>query len=178
MQPKRPSKPEAAMTTRSQVLQRDQIVSNLATIRQHILAAISMLSETEADQVFLGAWSVRDLVAHLVGWDVTNLQAVQEIRKGELPAFYRYRDPDWQAYNARLVRNYKRDTLEELLAAVQTSQLQLLDVLQSIPPEDFVRDFRVRFRGYRVTIRRLLEAETKDEETHYQQIVDFFRLAP
>jgi hypothetical protein len=33
----------------------------------------------------------------------------------------------------------------------------------------------VRFRGYKVTIQRLLEAELEDEQTHRQQTVDFLR---
>jgi hypothetical protein len=51
----------------------------------------------------------------------------------------------------------------------------LLEFLNTIPAENFNKDFGVRFRGYRVTIQRLLEAEQKDEETHLQQIMDFFR---
>jgi hypothetical protein len=50
----------------------------------------------------------------------------------------------------------------------------LVAYVQTIPPEDFNRDFGVRFRGYKVTIQRLLEADIKDVQIHCQQIVDFF----
>ena len=39
------------------------------------------------------------------------------------------------------------------------------------------KDFGVRFRGYNVTIQRLLEAEQKDEQTHLGQIIAFFKEA-
>lgn len=163
------------MVTRSQALKKDQILSNLATIRQRILAAISALSETEADRVFLGTWSAKDLVAHLIGWDETNLEAARSILEGKLPSFYEHRDRDWQTYNAMLVRRYSKESVKELLAAMQDSQERLVGFLRTVPPEHFSRDFGVRFRGYKVTIQRLLEAEWKDEQTHLQQIADFIQ---
>jgi hypothetical protein len=51
----------------------------------------------------------------------------------------------------------------------------LLDFLAIIPPEKFNKDFGVRFRGYKVTVQRLLEAELEDEKTHLQQITDCFK---
>jgi hypothetical protein len=58
---------------------------------------------------------------------------------------------------------------------VKDSQEKLIEFLQTIPAENFNKDFGVRFRGYKVTMQRLLEAEWKDEQTHLQQIVDFFK---
>jgi hypothetical protein len=163
------------MATRSQILRKQQVLSNLIEARQNILAEVSKLSEAEQDQVFLGIWSIKDLVAHLIGWDKTNLEAVKSVRDGQVPAFYEHRDPDWRAYNAILVKKYKKDIIQELLAAAKASQQRLITFLQSIPPEHFNMDFGVRFRGYKVTIQRLLEAETKDEQIHYKQITDYFK---
>jgi hypothetical protein len=144
-------------------------------VRQKILAESSKLSEAQQDQVFLGIWSVKDLLAHFIGWDATNLHAVKSVVKGQVPFFYKHRDHDWQMYNAMLVKKYKTESFKELLAAVKDSQEKLIELLQTIPPENFNKDFGVRFHGYKVTIQRLLEAETKDEQTHQQQIIDFFK---
>lgn len=163
------------MPIKSQILRKDQILSNLFETRQSILTEASELSETEQDQVFLGIWSVKDLLAHLIGWDETNLLATKSILEGQLPSFYEHRDRDWQTYNAILVKKHKKDSFQELLTAVKDSQEKLIEFLQTIPAENFNKDFGVRFRGYKVTIQRLLEAEWKDEQTHLQQIVDFFK---
>jgi hypothetical protein len=74
-----------------------------------------------------------------------------------------------------LVKKYKKDSFQELLAAANDSQEKLVAFLQTIPAEDFNRDFGVRFRGYKVTIQRLLEADVKDAQLHYKQITDFFK---
>jgi hypothetical protein len=163
------------MATKLQISRKDQILSNLIGTRQNILAEVLELPKIEQDQVFLGIWSVKELLAHLIGWDETNLHAVKSVVEGQLPAFYAHRDRDWQTYNAMLVKKHKRDSFQKLLGAVKGSQKKLIEFLQAVPPEYFNKDFGVRFRGYKVTIQRLLEAEWKDEQAHLQQITEFFR---
>jgi hypothetical protein len=58
---------------------------------------------------------------------------------------------------------------------VKDAQRQLLEYIQTVQLSAFNKDFGVRFRGYKVTIQRLLEAELKDEQIHLQQIADFFK---
>jgi hypothetical protein len=167
--------PYKIMPTQSQLHRKESVLSALIEARQNILAEVSKLSEAQQDQIFLGIWSVKDLLAHLIGWDETNLRAAKSILKGQVPSFYKHSDRDWQTYNATLVKKHKKDSLPELIAGARNSQKELIEFLQSIPPESFNRDFGVRFHGYKVTIQRLLEAETKDEQTHQRQITDFFK---
>ena len=154
-------------------LKKDELIADLIETRRKILETTSSFSPKEHDQVFLGIWSIKDLMAHLIGWLEANRKAVKAIRSGNLPEFYAYKDRDWQTYNARLVRKYKRESLAELVSALQISHQKLIDAIQSIPAEKFEQDYGVRFRGYKVTIARLLQAELKDEKVHYSQIEMF-----
>lgn len=163
------------MPTKSQIVRKDKILSALVETRQNILAEVLKLSEPEQNQVFLGIWSVKDLLAHLIGWDEANLHAIKSVLNGQLSSFYEHHDRDWQTYNAILVQKYKKGSFKELLAATKDSQKQLVEFLQTVPPENFNKDFGVRFRGYKVIIRRLLEAEIGDEQTHLQQLIGFFK---
>ena len=143
--------------------------------RQEILAEVANLSKEQGEQVFLGIWSVKDVLAHMIGWDFANLDAIKSVQAGQVPAFYEHKERDWQTYNAMLVRKYKQGSLEDLIISMKSSQEKLMKSLQAVPPDQFNKDFGVRFRGYKVTIQRLLEADTKDVHTHLQQIVDFFK---
>lgn len=165
------------MPTRSQILRKEKVLSGLIETRQTILATVSSLSDEQRDQVFLGIWSIKDLLAHLIGWDHTNLDAVKSVLDGHVPAFYEHHDRDWKSYNALLVRKYKTDSFQDLLTQAKDSQMQLIAFLQTVPPENFHKDFGVRFRGYKVLVHRLLEAERGDEQTHLQQIIEFFKVA-
>ena len=163
-------RPSTVMKARQK---RDALIADLIETRRKIVEITSSFSLAEQDQVFLGIWSIKDLLAHLIGWLEANREAVSAIRRGELPQFYAHKDRDWQTYNAHLVQTYKRDSLAEIVAALQTAHQALVDSILSIPAEELERDYGVRFRGYTVTIARLLQAELKDEKVHYAQIEAF-----
>lgn len=148
-------------------IKKDEIISGLVKARRKILEAASLLSPLEQDEVFLGVWSVKDLLAHLVGWDYTNLDAVQEILAGRKPGFWAHYDRDWKSYNARLVAEYRRDDFSELVAAVEASHRALIDYLQTVPADAYVK---------RKQIATLLRAETRDEEIHHRQVQAFRKL--
>ena len=152
---------------------KDEIIAGLVETRIKTLDAISSLSPALQDEVFLGVWSVKDLLAHLVGWDYANIEAVDAIRAGRLPGFYSYHDRDWQAFNARLIAEYKEGDFDDLIVSVQESHRQLVRLLEIVPAEELDADKDVRFKGYKVTIARLIQGEIDDEKTHHSQIEAF-----
>lgn len=154
---------------------KDELLFALKAVREAILAESLPLPAEARERVFLGTWSSMDLLAHLAGWDFTNLQAARDILDGLLPEFYEYHDRDWKTYNAMLVAKYKRDDFAEQIALARDTQGQLLDFLQNLPAEDLKRDTGVRAKGIKVTIARLLQAELEDEKTHFEQVFEFRR---
>lgn len=152
---------------------KEQIISALEEARGKILEVASALPPEKGDEVFLGVWSVKDLLAHLAGWDYTNIEATKSILQGEVPEFYAHHDRDWATYNALLVARHKKAGYEELLTSVEESHRALITCQGTVPAEEFDRDRGVRFKRYKVTIARLLQAEAEDEEEHYVQIKEF-----
>ena len=152
---------------------KNEIISNLVDVRKNILEVARTIPPEKQDRVCLGVWSIRDLLAHLAGWDYTNLAAAKDILAGNLPEFYAHIDRDWKTYNASLVEKYKRDDFSELLTLISSSHQQLVNYLKTLPAEVFTRDTGVRSSGHKVTIARLLQAEARDEQVHLQQIHEF-----
>ncbi len=152
------------------------ILQEVSQARGEILAAIAQLTPQEMDIVYLGSWSVKDMLAHLIGWDETNLRAISELRQARLPEFYAHIDPDWRSYNAALVAQYRLDDPGLLLERLALSHARLLEAVIALDPGDLDRDWGVRYKGYRVTIARLLSAEAKDEREHARQIREAFGL--
>ena len=151
-----------------------QLIGGLVQARAKVIEALSAVPSGREDEVFLGTWSIKDLLAHLEGWDYTNLQAVQEILAGQPPTFFQYFDKDWGSYNQRLVAQYKRPSLEELLVNGSASHQRLISYLESLPASDIVHGKAKRETGRSVTIRNLLQAEARDETRHAGQILDYF----
>ncbi len=149
---------------------KQQLLRELAEARASLLEAARALPTAAQYRVFLGIWSPADLLAHLVGWDKANLTAVQELLRGELPGFYAHYDADWRTFNAGLVARYRRDDFAALLADVEQSHRELVALLAGIPAEEMVRDRGLRFRGWQITIERLMLLEVKDDREHAPQL--------
>ena len=152
---------------------KEALIEHLIDIRRRILDLAGKIPPEKQGQVFLGEWSARELLAHLAGWDVTNIQAAREVMTGKLPGFYAYIDKDWASYNARLVAEYGRADFTELIELVTETHRQLIAYLFGQASAELWKDRGIRARGWKVTIGRLLEAEIKDEEVHYQQLSKF-----
>ncbi len=152
---------------------RDDLIAGLRDVRHSILETAASLGPGVRDEVFLGTWSARDLVAHLVGWDYTNIRAIDEVLDGKLPSFYETRDHDWRTYNALLVERYKDSNYRNLLRHARRSHLSLIERIRQTPAADVRRDRGIRARGWNVTIERLLQAELSDERTHLEQLQGF-----
>lgn len=153
--------------------QKDQLLNNLERVRNDLIDAATSLPADKRDEVFLGVWNVHHLIAHLIGWDQTNIQAANDVLAGQLPQCYAHHDRDWRTYNAELVAKYLQDNWDDLLAAAADSHHELMAFLREIPAEEFDRDRDIRFRGWKVTIARLLQAEAEDEATHAGQLTTF-----
>ncbi len=78
------------MSTKSKTT-KQELLSAVIETRTAVLQVASGLSPTAQDTVFLGIWSLVDLIAHLIGWDFANLAAAKDIQAGKLPEVYTHK---------------------------------------------------------------------------------------
>ncbi len=159
---------------RSYEKQKRELIDGLVNARRSNMEAVQALPGDCLDEIFLGSWSVKDLIAHLIGWDYTNLQAIQEIISNQVPSFLRYSDKDWQSYNRTLVARHRVEPFTSLLAAAEQSHLELVSYLDTLAPEVVVLGKAKQERGRSITIRNLLRVEARDECKHAGQIMEYF----
>jgi hypothetical protein len=145
---------------------KDRLITGLVVARRRVLDAACSLPPKQQGEVFLGTWSAKDLLAHLVGWDLSNRQAVQEILAGQKPGFWQHYDRDWQSYNARLIAQHKVDSFDRLVALAGDSHRSLIEYLGTVPAEEMLK---------RRSIATLLLAESRDENEHSEQLHAFHR---
>ena len=152
---------------------KEQLLSGLVDVRSRIIKEASRFSPEMVEVQFVGIWAIQDLLAHLSGWDITNLEAVQEILEGKVPGFYAHYDRDWKSYNISLIDEYKREDLQSQISLMMETHNRLVSFLKTIPAPEFFKDRGIRSRGYKVILSRLLEVEREDEEIHLNQITDY-----
>ena len=75
----KPIRPAALLKARRR---KDELIAALIDTREKITTVTAGLSAAELDEVFLGVWSVKDILAHLTGWLAANREAVQAILRG------------------------------------------------------------------------------------------------
>jgi hypothetical protein len=147
-----------------------EVISAMRAGRAEILALAETLAPEQFRQVYLGKWCLLDMLAHLAGWDDANRQAVDAVLAGEQPEFYQHAGKAWSLYNDLLVARYRQDDPAAILALTRQSMDALLARLEAVSPLGIDRDFGARFRGFHVTIGRLLDADVKDEQEHLEQL--------
>ena len=150
--------------------QKLKLIEDLLSARRDVRETIHSLPPEQRDQPLIGEWSVKDLIAHLIGWDYTNLEAVQEILAGRRPTFFQYYDKDWRSYNAQLVSRYKREPFSDLILAVEASHQELIAFLEACSAEEITQGNARTSSGRTITIRNLLRAEADDERKHALQL--------
>ena len=141
--------------------------------RETLLRAAEGVPPHLRETPFVGHWNVMDLLAHLVGWDYTNLNAVEEFKAGRVPDFYRHYDPGWAAYNQQLIDRYGASDWQALLGALRESQEAVTGMLRLLTPEEMTRELSGPGRRRPVTIAGIVRAAIRDEREHAQQVRAF-----
>ena len=134
-----------------------------------LLEAIRAVPPEMRKRPFVGKWSLHEVVAHLIGWDKTNVSTVDSILAGQLPAFYESFEPNWESFNDDLVAANSSEDWATLMATLKASQAAAVAKMRSVPAEALTRPGPV-WRKRQVTIAGVIRAATRDEHEHLGQI--------
>lgn len=91
-----------------------------------------------------GAWSVKDIMAHLTVWENEALSHLPVIAQGSRPPTYAARYGGIDAFNAKMEQEWRRRALTDVRRQLFETHGQLIAYLRSVPPE--LLDSRSRFR--------------------------------
>jgi hypothetical protein len=146
----------------------DAVLGQLSTARAQLLAAIEGLSEADMTTLpALGAWTLRDVLAHISGWAAWDLQTIEALRQGEHPDLTAIRDVD--VFNSRLVTERADWSVARILDEMEETHVALQALVRSLPVEDLFRGGP--FRGpYWDSLAGWLRVAWEHEEEHTQQI--------
>jgi hypothetical protein len=118
-------------------------------------------------------WTVRDIVAHLVGWNRHILLGAKQILRCELPFYDVDPGSDYSKVNAALVREYGDTDRSALLESLAASAGELTAFLRAIDPGEWDRDFGVRHKGETLTVKSTVDDLIADYDHHRGQLERF-----
>lgn len=93
-----------------------------------------------------GAWSIRDIIAHVTWWEEEALTHLPLILAGRRPPRYSMKYGGIDAFNARMTEHRKDLSLAQVLARRDDVHQRLIDFIQRVPDDQLAGRFARRLR--------------------------------
>ncbi len=93
------------------------------------------LSEAQMSEVWLGTWSVKDIVAHISGWHREVGPALERLARGEKPIADGVSYDDVDGWNARFAAAASKTTLADVLRELAASHEYFMRAADRVPAE-------------------------------------------
>lgn len=124
-----------------------KVLQRLATAWEALLDSYAGLSEAELlEPGVTGAWSVRDIIAHVTWWEEEALTHLPLILTGGRPPRYSVTYGGIDAFNARMTDQRKSLPLNEVLRRRDDVHRRLITYLKSVPEDELGSETRLRRR--------------------------------
>jgi hypothetical protein len=154
---------------------RRQAVRRMAASRRSTFAFVARLAEEEMLRPrTVDRWSVKDVLAHLLGSDEETVRRFRLIARGHGDRIHWFEDmADADRFNARAVARGRRLTLRALLSRMQRARADLLEWFERLPGE------ALRDPSHEYTVMQWLPAPGwTHEQDHLSELRAWLRARP
>lgn len=114
---------------------KDELLNEAAREYKAFFEALQGLNEEQLTEVWLGVWSIKDIVAHIVGWHREIGPALERIARGEKPVPDGVRYDDVDAWNDRFVAARRGLPVTDMLLELDKSHEYFMHAANAVPPE-------------------------------------------
>jgi hypothetical protein len=116
---------------------KEELLNEAAREYKALHEALQGLNESQMTEVWLGTWSVRDIVAHIAGWHTEMAPALERLTRGERPIREGVSYDDVDAWNARFTEARRRTTVADVLLELDKTHESFLRAAAAVPAERF-----------------------------------------
>jgi hypothetical protein len=126
---------------------KEQLLKRLDKPWEAFKASYAGLSDSELlEPGVTGAWSVRDLIAHVTWWEEEALKHLPLVLDGGRPPRYSVTYGGINAFNALMTERKSHLSLSEVLREQDDTHHRLIAFIESAPEDQFLRETRFRHR--------------------------------
>ena len=115
---------------------------------QDLRKAIEGLERPDLERVWYGAWSVKDIIAHILGWEKEMTAALERMARGERPVPEGVDYSDSDTWNAKFSLALHAQLPTTVLAEWQQTHMCYVKAAKAVPDDRY---------GEGKTVNRLLE---------------------
>lgn len=154
-------------------MKKSELIQELREARRGFLDSVDGLSEKEASRAdSIGAWSIKDVVAHMVYWDREFFHGMKTLLSGGFPDFLEF---DCDEKNAAEVSKRKNETLEELVKDLNESGRSILDYLGGLEEDELRESWGQKWKTWDVTVAWIAEGIIGHDRHHTGKILAWRR---
>lgn len=125
----------------------EQLLRKIASSWQDLLDSYAGLADRDLlEPGVVGAWSVRDIIAHVMVWEAELMKHLPHIVAGGRPAKYSDLYGGIDAFNAKMTEANRGLSLAEVLRERDRTHAKLLQVVGALPEDQIRTDTRARRR--------------------------------
>jgi hypothetical protein len=137
----------AALRRQESNVDKSQLLKRLDEAWDALKASYAGLSDSEMmEPGVTGDWSVKDIIAHVTAWEEESLTHLPIILAGEQPPRYSVTHGGIDAFNAQVTAQKRNLSLSEVLRQRGDTHRRLVDFIQNVPEDQFIRETRFRRR--------------------------------
>ena len=126
---------------------RQQLLKRLEKAWLEFAGSYAGLSESELQEPGVtGAWSVRDIIAHVTTWEEEALKHLPLVLRGEKPPKYSVTHGGIAAFNAQATEQKKSLSLQQVLMQQDNVHRRLIAFIENAPEDQLGGDTRFRHR--------------------------------
>ncbi len=128
-------------------MDKSQLLKRLDEAWNALNASYAGLSDSEMlEPGVTGAWSIKDIIAHITLWEEECLTHLPIIIAGGKPPRYSVTYGGIDAFNAQTAERKRNLPLSEVLRQRDDTHRRLIGFIQSVPEDQFIRETRFRRR--------------------------------
>jgi hypothetical protein len=128
-------------------MDRSQLLKRLEKAWKELKASYAGLSDSEMmEPGVTNTWSVRDIIAHVTWWEEEALAHLPLILAGGNPPRYSVTYGGIDAFNALMTEQKKGLSFSEVCRQRDDTHRRLIDFIQSVAEDQFIRETRFRRR--------------------------------
>ena len=117
---------------------KDELLNQAARDYKAFHETLAGLNEEHMSEVWLGTWSIRDVVAHISGWHRELAPALERLARGERPIAEGVSYEDVDVWNGRFADAKKGAATADILAELDASHAAFMRAAATVPDERYV----------------------------------------
>ena len=129
-------RPSSSFPQREGASAKQLLMFELMRARAAVLSAVQGLTASSAGEpIAAGAWSVREILLHLITRDQARLREMEAALRGAMPSWHGITGDGWAKINAASLAPLARHDWEQTLRLLHRTRALLVEEIESVPEE-------------------------------------------